>query len=234
MRNFMNDAHRTRFGDTVYVAGNVVVSRRIDVPTFHRLEEVWAEAFDEDLGSVPPEPVVERAVEMRESHPDKRLIVHLLQPHQPFLGQSEDGEYTSDPAIVFGPETTLDRDNIWLDLAARNVPLEPVKRAYANTLKIAWKAVQPLLETLSERTVVTADHGNMWGELGFPVPVPVYGHPTQVRCPALVDVPWGVIESDDPRPEITEGGVRGVGREATDITETQLRALGYLSNWDVG
>lgn len=230
IRNFCDPHHQTRFPDTVYVTANVVVSRRIDNPTFHRLDEVWKEAFVDEIGTVPPEPLVNRALEARNTYPDKRFIVHVLQPHEPFIrpANTECG-YTADPGRVFKPGTALDKSNIWLDLAAGNVDVDTVKHAYRRNLQAGWREVERLIDGLSGRTVVTSDHGNMWGEPGFPFPVPIYGHPTQVRCSELVDVPWGVVESAGDRPEITDGDVRGVGTPDTDQTRAQLDALGYLT-----
>lgn len=229
IRNFNDKSHRTEFGDTVYITSNVSMSRRITEPTFHTLNEVWQDAFDDELGTVPPEPVVDRAIEAREAHPNKRLVTHILQPHEPFIRPAENvGGYSSDPEYVFGPRTVLEGDNIWHDLEDGNVDLETLKTAYARTLEVGWKAVRRLLDALSGRTVVTTDHGNMWGERASPFPVPVYGHPTQVRCRQLVDVPWGVIEATGDRPEITDGRVQGVGCSGDADTREQLSALGYL------
>jgi hypothetical protein len=229
VRNFNDDSHRTEFGDTVYVTSNVVMSRRITEPTFHRLDEVWQDAFDDELGTVPPEPVVDRAIQARDAYPNKRLVTHVLQPHQPFITPATDGNgYSADPERVFGSGTVLEEDNVWYDLAAGNVNVETVKEAYARTLEIGWTAVRRLLDELSGRTVVTTDHGNMWGERASPFPVPIYGHPTRVRCRQLVDVPWGVVEAIGDRPEITEGRVRGIGSSGEADPREQLGALGYL------
>lgn len=228
-RNFNDRDERTEFPDTVYVTGNVVVSRRITEPTFHRLYEVWQDGFDDELGVVPPEPVVDKALEAHEDHPNKRLVAHVVQPHEPFITTRDDGDgYTADPEAVFGEGTELTEKNTWLDLAAGNISVEQVKAAYARTLELGWERARTLVEELPGRTVVTADHGNMWGEPGFPIPVPVYGHPTQLRCSALVDVPWGVVEAEGRRPEITGGGLLGVGTDDLKGTRNQLRALGYV------
>lgn len=228
-RNFNDKSRQHEFPDTVYVTGNVVVSRRITEPTFHRLYEVWQNGFDEDLGVVPPEPVVDKALEARAQHPNKRLVAHIVQPHEPFIVNRDDGDgYTANPETVFGAGTELMEKNTWLDLAAGNISVERAKAAYARTLEVGWKRARELITELPGRTVVTADHGNMWGERGFPIPVPVYGHPTQLRCSSLVDVPWGVVEADGDRPEITDGRLRGVGTDDQNSSRGQLRALGYI------
>jgi hypothetical protein len=231
VRNFNDRDKQDKFPDTVYVTGNVMVSRRISEPTFHRLYEVWQDQFDEDLGTVPPEPVVDKALEAREAHPNKRLIAHLLQPHEPFITECEgSNEYTADPNAVFDEGTELTEKNTWHDLYAGNISVDQVKSAYARTLELVWKRTRELVEELPGRTVVTADHGNMWGELGFPIPVPIYAHPTQMRSSALIDVPWAIKEAEGDRPELTEGRLRGVGTNDSEDSgqREQLQALGYI------
>lgn len=228
-RNFNDQGHESEFPNTVYVTGNVVVSRKITDPTFHRLYEVWQDGFDSELGVVPPEPVVEKALQARKDHPNKRLVSHIVQPHEPFITKLEDDSgYTTDPEAVFGEGTELTEKNTWLDLAENNISVAQVKAAYHHTLELGWNRVRTLVDELPGRTVVTADHGNMWGELGFPIPVPVYGHPTQMRCFELVDVPWGVVEADGDRPDIVDGSLRGVGTDDKSRSRDQLKALGYV------
>jgi hypothetical protein len=76
------------------------------------------------------------------------------------------------------------------------------------------------------RTVITSDHGNLVGERAWPVPVRLYGHPEGIRHPALVKVPWAVIEGDGRRAVVDEG-VHAVTGEADEVVEQRLRDLGY-------
>lgn len=232
LRNFQDDSYQTEFGDTVYVTGNIRVSRNLPDPTFHQLDEVWKRDFDDNLDTVPPGPVVDRTLDSRKRHPNKRVVAHFLQPHQPFINSTADNSgYTADAKRVFGSETELTESNIWRDLAVGNVDVETVKRAYKRNLEIGWTEVARLVKSLPGRIVVTTDHGNMWGEPGFPVPIPVYGHPTQVRSSPLVDIPWGVIEATGDRPDMTTGPVQDAGSGGTTNTRDrdQLKALGYLA-----
>lgn len=76
-RNFVN---RT-FDDTVYVSANPHTTLLAD-GTFHNLVEVWKE-FDTYPNKIDPSEMVDIAVDAHNRHPNKRLIVHFMQPHGP-------------------------------------------------------------------------------------------------------------------------------------------------------
>jgi hypothetical protein len=225
-RNFCDSDYRTKFGDTVYITANISVSRRISGDNFHQIYNMWENHFVDDLRSVPPEPVIETALEARNKYPNKRLIIHILQPHCPFISRNGD-DYTRD---VFEPPNEQKTSYIWHDLAQGNVSREALIEAYGETLRIGWEAAEPLLNAFDGRTVVTSDHGNMYGERPWPYLMPIYAHPTKVRASELVEVPWGVFEATGKRPQIIDSGVKGQSRDDEIDDETlneQLKALGY-------
>lgn len=224
LRNFRNDDHQTTFGDTVYVTGNISVSRRVSGRNFHDIYNVWETGFNEGIGCVPPDAVLNAAREANETYPNKRLVVHVLQPHCPFI--TRDGHrYTSD---VFEPPNVQRESYVWHDLMKGNVSYEAFMEAYGETLRLGWEIIEPLFDELNGRTVVTADHGNMMGERPWPYVMQVYAHPTRTRPEPLVRVPWGVVEADD-RPRITDEGVSKTVDQDIDegVLQSQLEALGY-------
>lgn len=226
VRNFRDEEHQSEFGDTVYVTGNISVSRRIDGGNFHDIYDVWRAGFDETIGAVPPEAVVEAARGAYSEYPHKRLVVHILQPHCPFLDR-KDETYTSD---VFEPPNEQETDYVWHDLAQGNVSLDALIEAYGETLRIGWEAAEPLIDELDGRTVVSSDHGNMYGERPWPYLMPIYAHPTKTRPKELVEVPWAVLEAEGDRRRITDGGVSGSSADDdidAETLEIQLEALGY-------
>jgi hypothetical protein len=74
-RNFRGKS----FGDTVYVSLNPHTTLLAN-NTFHRLVEVWKD-YDTTPNRIDPTVLADAAVETHERHPDKRLIVHFMQPH---------------------------------------------------------------------------------------------------------------------------------------------------------
>ena len=226
------------FGDTVYVTANPFVSREAG-DAFHAIYEPWLTKFDEETRTVLPEQTTEAAIEAHREHPDKRLVVHYMQPHHPFVtapdlrfhgwqiddfdGWTEHQEETGlkDATAHGRPHTPWDA--LYMGLASR----EDVWEAYGENLDVALDAVADLLEEVDGRTVVTSDHGNMLGERTFPVPMRVYGHPKGVRNRELVEVPWAVVEGEERR-EITDDGTAAAEEHDQDVVQDRLEDLGYV------
>ena len=205
--------------DTVYVSGNPVVSRWVQT-AFAQFVEVWRDNFDPETGTVPAEPVTEAAIETYKANPGKRLIVHYLQPHYPFI-EDPDLRFTrfegTDEFEVTNARSGA--SDVWEAVGLGLVEPEAAWAGYRRNLEYVLEAIEPLLEAVSGRVVITSDHGNMLGERTRPIPMKLYGHPTGIHHPALRNVPWAVIESDEidtTRNEIDEG------------VEDKLRQLGYV------
>jgi len=203
--------------ECVYVTGNPVVSRFMST-AFHSFVEPWRGGFDESSGTVPPKTVTEAALEARENHPEKRLVVHYLQPHYPFLGRP-DLRYSkfNDADEVTKQGANPGAVHIWEALGEGLVDIETVWEAYAENLRRVLQALTPLIED-DRRTVITSDHGNMIGERLPLIPLQHYGHPPGVHHPALREVPWAVIAGEN----------RSTGDERVDAdVKKQLKSLGY-------
>ena len=223
-------------GDTVYVNANPHLSPAIQEAggAFHEMIDVWETAFDEALGTVRAEDVVEAALAAHEEYPNKRLVVHFMQPHFPFLRRADDGGAEAiwqwrerrpgeDTRYVEERPTTpfdalemgaLDEDEVW--------------EAYEACLRYAMGSVRELLEAVDGRSVITSDHGNCLGERQWPIPIRQYGHPKHLRSPELVTVPWAV-RAGDGRRRVTDEGVEAVSIAAEKEAEIadRLEQLGY-------
>lgn len=211
--------------DTVYVTGNPQLYRHYDEinPGFHHVENVWeAEGWDEELGTVMPEPTRRRAAAMADAYPNKRLIAHYVQPHYPFV--TLDTEF--DKVRLYDPKENI---SIWQAVMKGEVDIdmETLWAGYRDNLRIALESVQGLLESLHGKTVITSDHGNVFGERSFPIPIREYGHPRGMYLDELLTVPWFVPEYEG-RKEIVD---EGVSDEAVDIesdaVDERLASLGY-------
>lgn len=154
---------------------------------------MWNRDFDDDAGTVPPQAMVDAAREASEEFPNKRLIIHFMQPHGPFIGSS-----------ISNAET---EDRYW--------------KAYDEHLSYVLEYVHDLLDTLSGKSIITGDHGQI-----SPGPIRdalgVGGHKPRLRHPGLVQVPWATVNGD--RRSITAGTTEAsVGEEIDE----RLRDLGY-------
>jgi len=80
------------YDDVVYVSANPHINSTVEVggfrggEHFHEVVDVWCWGWDRELGTVHPSVVNEAALRARREHPGRRLIVHYLQPHCPYIG----------------------------------------------------------------------------------------------------------------------------------------------------
>ena len=221
-RNFAGNEH----GDTVYVSANPFTTT-VAGNSFHNLIEVWDGAFDEGLKTVPPEAVADAAVVAGEEHPNKRMIVHFMQPHYPFIGSRKFGSMGFDPDAMVNDTIGDDLMTPWVAIKDGIANRDEVWKAYRQNLEIVMNSVYRVTDTVSGRTIITSDHGNMIGERGWPIPIPVYGHPVGLRYPQLVEVPWAVLE-DRERRQVTNDGIQPVAVGDRGVINDRLRDLGYL------
>lgn len=219
-RNFVN----RELHDTVYVTANPFST---DIPegTFHYVDHLHARAWDDRIGTVQPEAVVEAAIEAHNEYPNKRLIVHYMQPHRPYLGET--AEMLRKRLDLQGYGQHDEGIQIWGAVKQRDVTVEEIRAAYAESLEIALESTEALLKQLSGKSVVTSDHGEMLGERVLPFTTRVWGHMEGFDTPTLREVPWLVVESDDRRNITYSDPVESeVSLDDSEIAE-RLDALGY-------
>lgn len=215
------------FHDTVYVTANPNVYS-LDEQIFHATKTLYRDEWDEEVMTVPPETVAEAAREAHAEYPNKRLLVHFMQPHTPFIGDL--GKEL--PQKHHRPGESADPDEdvrwIWGNLQYGLFDLDEARvwDAYRENLELALAAVEPLLEDVPGKSVVTSDHGNLVGERMRPIPVRMYGHPEGLRSPALVEVPWLEVDGETRRSVTSEPPEADQKGDRSDV-EAQLNALGY-------
>ncbi len=217
------------YGDIVYVAGNPMVSM-VKPESFHHLVESWRDGVDAELNTIAAPQITDDAREVREQHPEKRLVVHYMQPHYPFVGFPGLHFSTFEVFHEVGVELAGDdrASSVWDALGKGIVERADVWRGYRANLQYVLEELERLLgEFEDERVVVTADHGNLLGERLWPVPVQEYGHPPGLRTPGLITVPWAVLGGEN-RPEISTGAVQSASTADEEHIDEQLAALGYV------
>ncbi|MFC7156187.1 hypothetical protein ACFQPA_12110 [Halomarina halobia] len=214
-------------GDIVYVTGNPTTSRHAP-DVFHRLEEVWHDAYDPKLGSIPADAVTEAAIEAHEAYPDKRIVVHYMQPHYPFV-RDPDLQFTNwGGTDLIQNENADDRArDVWQALRYGYVSYDEVWAGYRRNLEYALEHVEPLLDAIEGRVAITSDHGNLLGERSSPIPVRLYGHPVGCRHPDLVTVPWAVRTIGERR-AVRVGSVESETDADPETVSDRLQALGYV------
>lgn len=222
--NWLKETFSGYHEDIVYVSATPYVNSRgitregwTAVQHFHDIVDVWDDGWDEGLGTVPPGAVTDAALRTRQRHPEKRLVIHYLQPHAPYLGLDEQRSlrtaryrekkvpdvlktlYRSlgPPVLklvgmdaVFGIRKALGLTPVHDgEQYWRQLSLEAWREAYADNLRHVLDEARRYLTQVEGRAVLTADHGEALGEDGL------YMHPMGVDHPVLREVPW--FEVDD-------------------------------------
>jgi hypothetical protein len=205
---------RGELQETAYVTANPYSDEYVDPEAFALVDEVWRDRWDDDLGTVRARAVTDRAIAAARTHEHDRLLVHYMQPHFPSVPDPLDSGIDIDN---FG-----EWDSVWDRLRAGDASVERVWRSYRANLEYVLDDVALLLENCDADTaVLTADHGNAFGEWGF------YGHPPRTPIPAIRRVPWVETSARD-RGTHTPAAQPDRVDESAGSVESHLRELGYL------
>lgn len=210
------------FGDIVYYSANPHIDK-YDFTLFD-LFRLWESDFDDNIGTVLPSDAINRVLNTQKEYRNKRIIVHLMQPHRPFLGPNRDafeqpGFSAVGVDIRYGEEPDIP---FWWDrLEAGELNRETVWQLYRDTLRVALPEVQRLVDEIPGKTVISADHGNAFGENG------IYGHPGKTHHQTLNKIPW--LEICSSRKDIVEESATvHTAKEHFEASKEQLEALGYV------
>jgi len=209
--------------DTVYVTANPVLYRNREAiqPRLHEWMDVWKEdGWDEEYRTVRPETMAEYGGRAAEQFPNKRLIVHFIQPHYPFIGPTGREHFDLDSLTC----------PVWLHISSDEFDIDDrlIERAFVENLELTLPHVETLLTAMEGKSVVTADHGQLLGERIRPLPLRDYGHPSGVYVDELIKVPWLVTQNGSRRDIVAD---EPAGRSASigeDTVTERLERLGYI------
>lgn len=213
--------------DTVYVTANPHAPK-LDEGVFYKEINVLDELWDEKLRTVTPEDMTRKAIQVHQRYPNKRVVVHYMQPHFPFIGDI--GREISHTGIS-GSQTDEEAEgstHVWYGLRDNKIDTseERVYEAYRENLELTLPSVGNLIDETDGLVVVTADHGNLVGERTGPIPVKGYGHPRGFYADGLVTVPWLVVQGNERR-EVTSGSPLKTEDMESEVVSERLADLGY-------
>jgi len=212
-RNFTSE-YADSLAETIYVSGNPYTSK-VDTSRFDAVEEVWSYAWSDKLGTQPPRPLTDRAIDIGRNESPERLLVHYMQPHFPSIPVDLGSQIDINQ---FGQGGGTD---IFPRLRQGELTHNKVWHAYQENCRHVLDDVTVLLQNYdSEKTVITADHGNAFGEKG------IYRHPEDVKTKAVRTVPW--VETSAVDRETYEPELYDTITTAVDTgVEERLQRLGY-------
>jgi len=164
----------------------------------------------EERGFVEPRPITEQAISVGRNRCDNKIIVHYMQPHRPYIGENLAQELQGTDISRKMINGELSKSDVW--------------DAYLDTLRYVLDEVKLLLENIdADRVVITADHGEGFGEHS------TYSHNYGWIHPVVKEVPWVETTATD------GGNHKTIDETDQDIEKTvsveeRLANLGYLDN----
>jgi len=227
--NFVGEHHH----NTIYVTANPHTGKLSD-DVFFDVEMLHIEEWNDEYETVLPEDVVKATIQAHEQHPEKRLLIHFMQPHRPFVGNF--GKNLQDKHGLRGFNRHLATDGRESDRGSVSfsklvekgtISVDQARRAYRENLDIVLEHVEELVESVSGKTVVSADHGELIGDRILGLTEPKYGHSYEhIKNKHLYQVPWLEIPAEERR-TITSGDPSSIDRGTDAEVEDRLRSLGY-------
>lgn len=185
----------------------------VDPDDFAYLEEWWRKEFDDDsewmvgtgdVSRIGPRYTTDRAISVGRNVDPERLMVHYMYPHDPF------------------PQAGEDLRSPFERLRQGSLSAESVWSAYLDNLRLVLDEVEVLLKNLdADDVVVTADHGEAFGEFEF------YRHVIGCPLPCMRQVPWVETTAED-RHEHEPTAARFDSDDTATTAEERLQDLGYL------
>ena len=226
------------FHDTVYIGGNPHMEKFTN--EFYHVKKTYSErGWGDNMDHIAgwrPEAVYESAIEAIKKYPNKRRIIHFMQPHDPYIGSKAESlrkEIEEQENVVFRKYREMDGEDVQSEealgslrsAAARGyISQDQILEVYIENLDLVLDYVQDLLSELNGKAVITADHGELLGAGRFTSNK--YGHPIGVYQSELRIVPWLEINNGNRRDIYSEKPI-GVEEADDEVVEEQLKALGY-------
>ena len=175
--------------------------------TFHDI------IFIDDYDEVHPEYVTKAAIKTHKRYPNKRVIVHYMQPHIPHIGDTSE-KYKAKIGEDFTHMFDLFRNG--------TVSKEELEDSYAETIETVEVEVERLIENIDGKIVITSDHGEDLGENKYGEIMTQHNNETR-GCKI---VPWLELSSDQRRKVIAETPSNTETYDKNQL-ESHLADLGY-------
>ena len=181
---------------------------------FYQVIDAWKQGWDNQYGTVPPWYIYRKAIQTTIKHPNKKIVIHFLQPHAPYLTikpkikttrQTPNNKKTTQIKKTLIKKTSsiyhqlLGTETLWKTIKLLGLPprtnmeetwrmigTQGIKQAYQKNLQLVLFFTQKLNQHLPPgKIIITADHGELLGEKKY------WGHgDPKPHLPELMTVPW--------------------------------------------
>lgn len=217
--------------DTVYVTANPYgVKFRKDTEFFATINLL--DEWDDEFETVLPSDVQAAAINAADQYPNKRLIIHFMQPHMPHIGEkSKEIRQNMNIGGWSGGIEEFEQQktnySIFDAVSDGKISHQELRESYKQSLKVVLGHVETIVNNVPGKKIITSDHGELLGEKLLPLFGPrKYSHHTNLKTPELRLVPWLIIDSEDRRKVIEENPTQTNEIDQNEL-EKKLSALGY-------
>lgn len=187
------------YNNVVYITANPLTSKYFLVEhtghqPFYEVDEVWDYGWNEDLKGVYPKEVTSAVIRDLEKYPDKKLLIHYLQPHYPFIENPETwigrGLYKEYLQSKQQEYDLKDLGGIVYHYLKTYLTPVQIRESYLRNLLLILREVKDnLIPKLSGKIIISSDHGEMLGfkEEGW-------GHGKNMSyIESLKTIPWLIV-----------------------------------------
>lgn len=206
----VNNFQGSQFHDTVVVTSNPYYQRysKLDEGTFH---DIIYCPKTEGINSFIE--VLDRALEANEMFPNKRLLVHVMKPHTPHIGETSN-RYRKKFNDIYPGMFPLYKSGV--------ISKRTLEQSYCDTIAKIEPRLEEFINKIDGKSVISSDHGENLGEKYYGLRQFGHGNPTS-EC---YKIPWLEL-SYKKRREITEDQPVSKDRIPEEEVADHLEALGY-------
>jgi len=185
---------------------------------FCKVYDAWVSGWDWEIGTTSPSEVVKIAVQARKEYPDKKMLIHFIQPHFPYRKAPRPSTYSDLKGVKGNPKLDYLAQKLFRDLGLnlsrfrtrywtarkilnlrcedlnefywREYAVEGLRGLYRDNLEWVLGYVKKIIKEFDyARIVVTSDHGEALGEHGE------FFHLYKTENPAVRLVPFWSYEA---------------------------------------
>jgi len=183
----------------------------VDRNAFKLFKQIPKPDYEERYATLAPDVVTDHSIHAGRTHEFGRMVVHYFQPHRPYIADAHPEKRAVNDI----------EDQPWEAIRNGIATKGEVWDLYLDNLRLALDSVERLLANIdAERVVITADHGDLFGEFGM------YGHPEGFLHPNLKKVPW--VETTATDEKTSTPTIESEREESKRDVEKQLEELGYI------
>jgi membrane-anchored protein YejM (alkaline phosphatase superfamily) len=201
IKNFTDNEYK----DIIYITANPFVDQFLK-NKFHKLVSVWKSGWNHTHHTVLPKTMYDQTRKTFIENPDKKFIIHFMQPHYPFIGYNkEDGSLEnvrrgikSKGQINLKGAGIFNKGKLYAARIYRLFDEKTLIEAYEKNLELVFNYLEKLINLLPGKIIITADHGEALGEsIRNFIPIKYFGHGVDFKIKPLLEIPWLVIGSLD-------------------------------------